>query len=248
MTNPDEAVRAEAHALAEDVAGFWRDRLGEKLLGIYLLGSLAHGGFNRRYSDIDVGLVAEDGLADGMIDEMRAAAARRAPGLAAKLSLFWTDRAFGVGRFPPLDRLDYLDHAVALFERERIRPSRPAPDEVRAWLRGAPFENWAAAAERFAAIDALDPAAHKPFLRAFLYPARFAYSWQTGRMASNDTAVAYLSDRPPAGLDLELIGRALACRHAAADPDALFPDRVRLPAQVAACARLIGGAAEGVRS
>jgi len=245
MTNPDDAVRDAARALAEEVAEFWQDRLGGELLGVYLLGSLAHGGFNRRYSDIDVGLVAEDGLADGMIDEMRAAAHRRAPELAAKLSLFWTDRDFAVGRFPPLDRLDYLDHAVPLYERERIRPPRPALDEVRGYLRGAPFENWAAAAGRFAALAALDPAGHKPFLRAFLYPARFAYSWLTGRMASNDEAVAYLAGHPPAGLDLALIGRALACRHAAADPDGLFADRGRLPAQVEACARLIGGAPKG---
>jgi len=246
MTTSDDEVRAAALDLATDVAGFWRDRLDDRLLGVYLLGSLAHGGFNRRYSDIDVGLVAEDALADGMFEEMRAAAARQAPDLAAKLSLFWTDRTFAVGRFPPLDRLDYLDHAVPLFERERVRPARPTPDEVRAYLRGAPFAIWADAAARFAAIGNLAAADHKPFLRAFLYPARFAYSWLTGRMASNDDAVAYLADHPPAGLDLALIGRALACRHAAADPDRLFDDRTGLPAQVAACARLIeDGAGEG---
>ena len=248
MTKPDDAARAAALELAGHVAAFWRERLGERLLGVYLLGSLAHGGFNRRYSDIDVGLVAEDGLADGMIDEMRAAAARHAPDLAPKLSLFWTDRDFAVGRFPPLDRLDYLDHAVPLFERERIRPAEPTPAEVRDYLRAAPFENWANAAGRFAAAQALAPEDHKPFLRAFLYPARFAYSWLTGRMASNDDAVAYLADHPPAGLDLALIGRALACRHAAADPDALFPDRGRLPAQVDACARLIGVMQKGENS
>ena len=60
-------------------------------------------------------------------------------------------------------------------------------------------------------------------------------------MASNDDAVAYLHANPPAGLDMALIDRALACRHAAADPDGLFPDRILLPRQVDACARLIEG-------
>lgn len=239
MTTTDDAVRRAALSLAEHIAAFWQKRLGSRLLGVYLLGSLAHGGFNRRYSDIDLGLVAEDGLADGMIEAMRAEAAQCAPDLAPRLSLFWTDRDFAVGRFPPLDRLDYLDHAAPLIERERIRPARPTRDEVHAYLRGAPFENWRAAAARFAAIEALEAADHKPFLRAFLYPARFAYSWQTGRMASNDEAVGYLRDHPPPGLDLALIGRALACRHEAEDPDRLFDERSALPRQVDACARLI---------
>jgi len=241
MTTADDAAGAAALGFAGDMAWFWQDRLGDRLLGVYLLGSLAHGGFNRRYSDIDLGLIAENGLADGMLDDMRAEARRLAPDLAPKLSLFWTNRAFAVGRFPPLDRLDYLDHAAPLIERERVRPARPTPDDVRAYLRGAPFENWQAAADRFAALEALAPAEHKPFLRAFLYPARFAYSWMTGRMASNDDAVAYLRAHPPDGLDLALIGRALDCRHAAADPDRLFGDRAALPRQVAACARLIDG-------
>lgn len=241
MTTADDVARAAALDFARDMAAFWRDRLGDRLAGVYLLGSLAHGGFNRRYSDIDVGLIAERGLTDDMLDDMRAEAARRAPELASKLSLFWTDRAFAVGRFPPLDRLDYLDHAVALIEREHIRPPRPTLDDVRDYLQGAPFDSWARAVARFANLERLEPAEHKPFLRAFLYPARFAFSWSVGVMGSNDDAVAYLRDHPLAGLDRALIGRALDCRHAAADPDCLFDDRDKLPSQLEACARLIAG-------
>jgi hypothetical protein len=47
-----------------------------------------------------------------------------------KLSVFWADRHFGLGRFPPLDRIDYLDHAVVLMEQERARPVRPALEEI----------------------------------------------------------------------------------------------------------------------
>jgi hypothetical protein len=36
-----------------------------------------------------------------------------------------------------------------------------------------------------------------------------------------------------------LMDRALACRHAAADPDILFDDRTSLPAQYKACAKLM---------
>src|SRR5690606_20024660 len=211
---------------------------GPRLCGVYLLGSLAHGGFSRRYSDIDIGLFADGGVGDDAIAAMRAEAARLAPDLAPKLSLFWTDRSFAVGRFPPLDRLDYLEHAVALHERERLAPPRPTLAEVRAYLRGAPLDKWRAAAARLAGIEALEPAAHKPYLRSHLYPARFAYSWRPGLMSSNDDAIAWLHDHPPEGLDLDLLDRALQIRRAAADPDDLFPDRILLPHQVAACVRL----------
>jgi hypothetical protein len=71
-----------------------------------------------------------------------------------------------------------------------------------------------------------------------LYPARFCYSYLTGRMASNDEAVAFVSARIPVQIDLTLLERALQCRRAAADPDFLFAARAILPAQVDACTAL----------
>ena len=61
----------------------------------------------------------------------------------------------------------------------------------------------------------------------------------TGRMGSNDDAVAYLHDTPPARLDVSLVASALRCRNANADPDSLFPARASLPSQVDACAALL---------
>ena len=238
MPLTDDDVRSAALDLAHGMAAFWEDHLGEQLLGVYLVGSLAHGGFNRRYSDIDMALVAREGLTDAMLDGTKAQAMALSPELASKLSLFWADQLFSVGRFPPLDRVDFLDHAVALVERERIRPERPSIDDIQAYLRGTPFESWTRTAARFAALDRLEPDDRKPYLRAHLYPARFVYSWMTGRMASNDDAVAFLDDRRPAGLDVDLVARALKCRRDADDPDSLFPERKTLPHQVAACAQL----------
>ncbi|MCZ6741125.1 MAG: hypothetical protein O7D27_03070 [Alphaproteobacteria bacterium] len=241
MPDTDENARLAALEFARAMAAYWQAQLGAELLGFYLIGSLAHDGFNRRYSDIDVALVSDDGLTDAMIEDMGAHAAAIAPGLAPKLSLFWSDRGFTKGRFPPLDRIDYLEHAVALVEREPARPARPTLDEVRAYLEGRPLEVWAERAARFATLDRLEAADHKTYLRAHLYPARFVFSWMTGDIASNDTAVAYLSENAPGGLDVALIGRALSCRHQAADPDGLFGERNLLPGQVAACRRMIAG-------
>jgi hypothetical protein len=156
-----------------------------------------------------------------------------------KVSLFWTDRQFGVGRFPPLDRLDYLDRPVVLAEREHVTPAPPALEEIRDYLRGAPFANWATRAREFANAATLDAKDRKAYLRALLYPARLCFSYATGLMTSNDKAVEYLHQDAPQGLDLDSIEQALQCRLAAADPDSLFELRNRLPAQIDACAALL---------
>jgi hypothetical protein len=155
--SPDELAATAARVFARALAARWQAALGTELLGVYLIGSLAHGGFSRRYSDIDMAAITESGLAAQALDAMHADADDMSQELAPKLSIFWTDRRFGVGRFPPLDRGDYLDHAVTLTERQRATPARPTLEEVRGYLAGTPFVKWAAAAQALAASNALDP-------------------------------------------------------------------------------------------
>jgi predicted nucleotidyltransferase len=238
--NPDEAASSVAVAFARGLAANWQAALGSELLGLYLIGSLAHGGFSRRYSDIDVAVITETGLTAETIDRVRGEAATLSPEWGAKVSVFWADRHFTVGRFPPLDRIDYIERPVVLSEHERVAPARPTLEEIRSYLRGAPFANWAERARTFAAAAALDPKDRKPYLRALLYPARFCYAYTTGRMGSNDDAVDFLHEYAAAGLDIGSIEQALRCRRAAADPDSLFALRAVLPTQVEACAALIG--------
>ena len=238
-TDPNAAACDAAMEFAGTLVPVWQVALGRELLGLYLIGSLAHGGFSRRYSDIDVAVVTETGLTPRMLDTLRRQGAALSADWGPKVSVFWTNRQFGVGRFPPLDRLDYLDRPVVLAERERVNPARPALHEIRDYLRGAPFANWSTRAHEFAAATALDAKDRKGYLRALLYPARVCFSYTTGLMASNDDAVAYLRQHTPAGLDLDSVERALQCRRAAADPDYLFDLRSRLPAQVEACAALV---------
>lgn len=240
LENRDETARTAAMDFARLMAAFCDVHFGSRLLGVYLIGSLAHGVFSRRYSDIDFAVVTQSGLDPRDIAAIHAEAAARSPALAPKLSLFWTDRQFVLGRFPPLDRVDYHDFAITLLERERVMPARPTLEQIRAYLGGTPFSNWAATAGRFAAMDALDPKEHKLYIRAHLYPARLIFSWKTGRMASNDDAVAFTCAQQAEGLDCSLIMRALAMRRAALDPDDLFAARAALPAQVIACGRFLG--------
>jgi predicted nucleotidyltransferase len=228
----------EARGFARAIANDWRDRLGERLLGVYLPGSLAHGGFSPRHSDIDVALLSVDGVTPPEIDTMRQQARNIAPDLAPRLSLFWSDRDFSVGRFPPLDRLDYLDHALPLVERQHVAPLRPSLEDVRAYLRGRPLEAWREQIARTTALTELDDTMRKHLIRALLYNARFLYSWDTGRMASNDEAVAFLRTQAQPGIDLDLIDRALACRNANRPPDELFGERGKLAGLLAACVKI----------
>jgi hypothetical protein len=219
----------------------WQEVLGPDLLGAYLIGSLAHAGFSRRYSDVDLALVTQAGLTAPMLDRMRSDAIALSPEWGPKVSMFWTDQHFSLGRFPPLDRVDFLDHAVALLERECVRPARPSLEDIRHYLGGAPFAAWAERARGFAETAALKPQDHKAYLKTLLYPGRFCYSWMTGLIGSNDDAVAFLGRGPVAGLDLGLLESALQCRRSAADPDTLFSARNVLPSQIDACAALMPG-------
>jgi len=236
--DPDEVAGTAAIEFARRLVRLWQEALGTELLGAYLIGSLAHAGFSRCYSDVDIALVTTVGLSPQALDRMRSDAVALSADWGPKVSVFWADRYFSLGRFPPLDRIDYLDHAVALTERERVRPTRPTLEEIRHYLRGAPFTNWADRARSFAAAERLEPNDRKAYLRALLYPGRFCYSWMTGLMGSNDDAVAFLSEGHVARLDVGLIARALQCRQTAADPDSLFPARTVLPSQIDACASL----------
>jgi hypothetical protein len=236
--DPDELARTAAIEFARDLLGHWQEALGTELLGAYLIGSLAHAGFSRRYSDIDIALVTEAELTPQALDRMRNNAVALSPDWGTKVSVFWADRHFSLGRFPPLDRIDYLDHAVVVMERECVRPARPTLEEIQHYLHGAPFTNWADRARSFAVARRLEANDRKAYLRTLLYPGRFCYSWMTGLMGSNDNAVAFLSERHIPGLDVGLIASALQCRQTAADPDALFPARTVLPSQIDACASL----------
>jgi hypothetical protein len=235
----NELARAAAIDFARCLISQWRKALGNQLLGAYMIGSVAHGGFSRRYSDIDIALTTLAELSPQAYARLRSEAVALCADFGAKVSIFWADRDFSIGRFPPLDRVDYLDHAIVLMEHECVSPGRPGRSEIRQYLRGEPFSTWADQARCFAGAHKLEPKDHKAYLRTLLYPARFCFSWMTGRVGSNDNAVAFMSERPSVRLDVDLMTCALKCRQVAGDPDHLFSARTALLSQVEACASLM---------
>jgi len=130
----------QGHAvLAEAVAAYTRT-LGERLIAAYSLGSLSHGGFSPLVSDIDLALILADPLRP--TDSVRVAAVawrlKKTHGSALhdRLSVFWgtpSSLAGQVpgGRFPPLDRLDLLEHGRLLWgEDARSDLAPPGRDEL----------------------------------------------------------------------------------------------------------------------
>ncbi|MGE5217873.1 MAG: hypothetical protein ACM3SP_12800, partial [Chloroflexota bacterium] len=96
------------------VAEFFQARLGSSLIEAYKLGSLAHGGFSNIYSDIDVGLLLQCAEPPDRMSELTVEAKNLDAVYGDKLSVFWGNPEFTWGRLPVIDRLDMLDHGVAL--------------------------------------------------------------------------------------------------------------------------------------
>src|SRR5215469_5435322 len=98
ITPSNDAALAEARAFTQEIGERWWSEFAGRLLGIYRIGSLAHGGFNARYSDIDMAVIAEEPLDAAALDRLHAVAADVSSELMAKLSIFWADRHFRAGR------------------------------------------------------------------------------------------------------------------------------------------------------
>ena len=79
----NEMARTAAFAFADALASVYRAQLSERLIGAYLIGSIAHGGFSHRYSDIDLALVTEDGLDAGVKIRIALPAVEQRDGVAA---------------------------------------------------------------------------------------------------------------------------------------------------------------------
>jgi len=229
-----EAVLAEATAA-------YREALGPRLAAAYALGSLAHGGFSPLVSDVDLSLILTDPVHESDADTVQAVAdAVRAGGseLHSRLSVFWgtpstlSGRSDG-GRFPPLDRLDLLEHGRLLVGRE-ARAGLRRPDRNELLVTGAEFAldflgpgrgSTSPAAQALGSLSpdgrsAIESVRHPEQLvsrgaryltKMVLFPVRFLYTAATGRLGTNEAAVDHhvVGDKVPAR---RLVAAALSWR------------------------------------
>jgi hypothetical protein len=128
MSAGDNAsAQAAATAFAGAVARLWQRELGPQLLGFYLIGSLAHGGFSSRYSDIDVLLIADDPPQGGAIERVAREAAAQAPALAELRAYLagdpfrnWSQQALRFSALEALSTPDYKRYPRAILYPARF--------------------------------------------------------------------------------------------------------------------------------
>jgi hypothetical protein len=221
----------------------YRAALGSRLIAAYALGSLAHGGFSPLVSDVDLGLILQDPLrAKDRLTIRNVARSVKAGGSALdqRLSVFWgtpvtlTGQRRG-GRFPPLDRLDLLEYGRLLTGQDvRAVVARPGddellvagaefalgylgatgaglPDRLRGWARLRPQEG--SALDEIRTPARLVARGPRRMTKIVLFPVRFLFTAQTGRVGTNTLAAEhYLASGPAPGATL--VTAALAWRRA----------------------------------
>ncbi len=242
-------------AVLERAVAAYRAALGSRLIAGYALGSLAHGGFSPLVSDVDLGLVLNDPPRAKDRMTIRGVARSVTAGgseLDRRLSVFWgtPDTLRGAsrgGRFPPLDRLDLLEYGRLLTGRD-VRAAVARPDGTELLVAGAEFalgylgargaglrpDRLPGLRAREDALDEIrDPArlvARGPrrMTKIVLFPVRFLFTAETGRVGTNTlaaehylagayapaaalvtAAMAWRNERPADGEATELLGREL---------------------------------------
>ena len=228
----------------------YRAALGSRLIAGYALGSLAHGGFSPLVSDVDVGLVLQDPLrARDNVTVHTVARSLRAgrSALDKRLSVFWGTPSTlqgqrRGGRFPPLDRLDLLDHGRLLTGRDAracaARPgqaellaagaefalgylggTRTLPGRLRDWAR--PWADHSSALDEIRTPSRLVSRGPQRLTKIVLFPVRFLFTAETGQVGTNTLAAAHYLARANAPATT-LVAAALAWRlEAPADDEAI---------------------------
>jgi hypothetical protein len=236
-----QATADQGEAVLVRAVTAYRAALGSRLIAGYGLGSLAHGGFSPLVSDVDLGLILGDPVrAKDRLTIRTVARSVKAGGSALdqRLSVFWgtpvtlQGQSRG-GRFPPLDRLDLLDYGRLLTGTDArsavARPDRTEllvagaefalgalggdaslPDRLRQRARSGRRDDDALAEIR--SPSRLVSAGLRRMTKVVLFPVRFLFTAQTGRVGTNTLAARHYLASPDVPAT-SLVAAALAWRH-----------------------------------
>jgi hypothetical protein len=210
MIAEDEPGWAVLRVAVEDA----RAVLGDRLVGVYAVGSLVHGGFAEAVSDVDAVMIVDrcDASVAAAVAEITRGTQERCGGtdLAHRLSLFWGDFATfaappDTARLPPIVRLDLVADGRVLHGAP-VPGDLPRPTRDDLIAETAAFAaDWLARPGQAEAIA--DPAllldrGRRAVTKAVLFPVRFLATIEAGLAGSNDEAVAWYvaAGRPHAAL------------------------------------------------
>ena len=211
-------TNADIKSLVQDITKLSQSTFQGRCTAVYVMGSLARGGFSEVASDIDIGLILEGPLnpqdetdVDRILSEMleRNAAVRN------KVSLFWgsidsIDGVVEAGRYPPFDRLDLIDHALLLAGRD-VRSQLKRPSKRELVVSSAEFAldrlDSDQVLEKFHDCGLLASQGTVTVTKRVLFPARFIYMVKAGEIAGNEASYKYYADSF-SGPDAELVSQA----------------------------------------
>ena len=218
-----------------------QDVFGDNLLSVVLLGSLAHGGFSERFSDIDIAVILKQAVINQTIDTAKQRISALEPStLARRMSLFWTVPDFSWGRLRLVDQVDLHDNGQVLWGHSltNLAP-RPTLDAVRADMETLSLPYWAEKTAYFTTHLPVDEGQFKEYVRCLLYSARLILTWHTGKLGGNDEAVSYLEQLAPLGLSQDLVRDALSCRNGKLNDTELYRYQSLLAPQYLATLKLL---------
>jgi len=210
--------------------------------GVYVMGSLARGGFSELASDIDVAVVFAPGLPDDVGNALRAIAAACTaahPSVGNGLSLLWSsvetfDESDG-GNLGAFDKRDLVDHAVLWRGSElRSRLRRVSSEELE--VEGAHKAldslldeagiSLLVAPEKLLALDQVR------LSKLVLFPARYLYIARTGVTDGHELIAADHAKAHP-GDEARLV--SFACQLRSTPMDKLAGDGVQSLAMLLRC-------------
>jgi hypothetical protein len=175
--------------------------LEARLISVYAIGSLAHGGFAPAVSDVDVAVLVDrwhESLPAIISAVVESSSGSLGPGLADRLSIFYGDwETFGsppeAARLGAIDRLDLMEHGVLMHGVDRRAQDgvRPTRDELVAET-AAFLSSWE---NQQRGPDELIAAGARVLTKNVLFPVRFLYTRATGRAGANQDAVDWYHDQ-----------------------------------------------------
>jgi predicted nucleotidyltransferase len=212
----------EIKSLVNHIVVSAKDIFNKHEASVYIMGSLARGGFSEIASDIDLGIILKGSL-DGVeakIKDVLSATHKNFPSVENNILIFWgsiesINGVIKAGRYPPFDRLDLIDHALLLSGQDvRRMLIRPTKKELE--IASSTFSlNYLASQERIEEFHNCHSIADKGVVyttKTILFPARFIYLERTGQIAGNEESSRYYLDNFR-GPDAELIKYGYNWRH-----------------------------------
>jgi predicted nucleotidyltransferase len=200
-------------SLVTDIVTSANEIFGCQCKAVYIMGSLARGGFSEIASDIDIGVILSEPLSDvsSKIDKIKDTSLEKYPLVHNSVSIFWgsiesINGLVDIGRYPPFDRLDLIDHAL-LVSGQDIRDKLVKPSKRELEIASVEFSlDYLGTQKRQEEFSHCNRIAEKGAVyvtKTILFPARFIYLAQTGKIAGNDMSYKnYMANFSGADADL----------------------------------------------